>query len=106
MPAIALPAVFNDGDGYRWDIQQSGYVLDGTSDAYNYGMYLNSFTITDLLRKRRITGVNSLSRGISTATASLALTRKIYVSPDEGWARYLEVVTNDKPYATKSRYRC
>ena len=37
---VSLPVVVFDGAGFRWDVQNDGRILDGTSDAFDTGLNL------------------------------------------------------------------
>ena len=102
-----------DGDGFLWDIRDTGYgdVDNGTSDAYDRWPRLCVTTrltiaasdecmateVYDAAGAASTTGL--AGREIVTAPvtiAGLSVSRRIYV-PDtagDGWARYLEVLTN------------
>ncbi len=80
-----------DSAGFRWDIQQSGFMSDGTSDAYDGGMSLAGFgsfsTAATEAGGREIVIGPQISAGVEVR-------RKIYVPTNANFARYLEIVTN------------
>lgn len=91
MTAITLPQSLYDGTGYLWDIYPAGSIINGTYDAYDGGLYHRGFPYGR--------GASTEDEGrevvIDGASASgIQLTRKIYVPDDQGWARFLEIVTN------------
>jgi len=90
-PSITLGTILFDSTGFRWDIQRNGNINDGSNDAYDGGLVLSGFP--------------SLSTGtteedgreivIGPATVSgVTVTRKIWVPSDQGFARFLEIVSN------------
>lgn len=92
-----LPLDLFDGSGYEWDLRASssyntsGYIINGTSDAYDGGLRLSGFGVH--------TNVTTEGDGREVvigpvAVSGLEITRKIYVSDDENYARFLEIVTN------------
>ncbi|MEO8682116.1 MAG: carboxypeptidase-like regulatory domain-containing protein, partial [Vicinamibacterales bacterium] len=98
---VVLPTNLFDGNGYRFDIQSNGSVLDGTSDAYDGAASLTLFsgsqqffngqafaTPEDNGREIAITAPNN------QLTYGLSLRRKIYVPAEGYFARYLEFLTN------------
>ena len=91
---VSLGLNLFDVHGFRWDIQRDGNISDGTSDAYDGGLRFTggvsfpSFT-TGLSED------NGREIAIGPATfAGVRVTRKIYVPTNQGFARFLEVVTN------------
>jgi PKD repeat protein len=89
-PTQSLPLTLNDGEGFHWDIQQNGNILDGTSDAYDGGLVLSGFPVfgTGALEQDR-----QLHIGPATING-LEVTRKIYVPTEAGFARFMEVLHN------------
>jgi subtilase family serine protease len=89
--SISLPINLFDGDGFRWDIQRDGNINDGSNDAYDGGLFHNGFpTFTSGLAED-----DGREVVIGPATVSgLQVTRKIHVPTDQGYARFLEIVTN------------
>ncbi|MEZ6132743.1 MAG: CARDB domain-containing protein [Planctomycetaceae bacterium] len=88
---VTVPIFQSDGLGYNWDIQGNGSINDGTSDAYDGG-FVNS-------------GFNFFSEGSLEADGrelalgpridgDVEIVRKVYVSPNDGFARFLEIYTN------------
>lgn len=88
---VNLPVNLEDGDGYKWDIQQNGSIADGTSDAFDGGFVLAGFpNITSA-------GVEGGGREIvlsNGATSGVQVMRKIYVPEDRAYCRFLEVLRN------------
>ncbi|MEK8049722.1 CARDB domain-containing protein [Ideonella sp. DXS22W] len=97
-PATSL--YVNDGSGHLWDVYSDGDVNNGTSDAYDGGLYLQ---LTDTQSGAGAsfaadsgtlaTDGRTLALTDST-TLGLQLDRRIYVPADDGFARYLDQVTN------------
>ena len=80
-----------DASGFRWDIQRDGDIGDGTSDAYDGGMYhvnFPSFSTGTLEDGGREVVMGPASIG------GVQVSRKIYVPADQSFARFLEVITN------------
>ncbi|MCB9529086.1 MAG: carboxypeptidase regulatory-like domain-containing protein [Myxococcales bacterium] len=95
---VALARDLRDQANYRWDIQQNGSVSDGSSDAYDGGLYLavGGQGFPSLPQARLLDGGRTLRLGPSTL-AGLAVERDIYVPADARFARYLEVLRNAGP---------
>jgi hypothetical protein len=88
-----LPVTLVDGSGYRWDIQGSGYIGDGVSDAYDGGMQNTSFpnffnALTEENGREVVLNAPVAANGIQ-------VTRKVYVPQAQRFARFLEIVTNN-----------
>ena len=95
-----------DGTGFRWDVNSQGVVIDGTSDAYDGGLYLRLADATSGLSNYTFNADSGLrSDGsqtltlIDTVNSDLRLTRQIYVPGNDGFARYLDQVTNTSTVA-------
>ncbi|MFM9024703.1 MAG: CARDB domain-containing protein [Planctomycetaceae bacterium] len=89
--AITLPLELFDANGFRWDIQTDGSVSDGTSDAYDGGLRVSGFPAG--ATATIAAGGREVSLGPATV-GGVVVSRRIFVPADQGWARYLEVVTN------------
>src|SRR3990167_4792593 len=87
-----------DGGGFDWDIQDNGSISDGENDAYDGGLAHNGFGY-DLTPTTEDSGREVVVDGYTSG--SVSVTRKIYV-PDSGtgFARFLEIVTNNGASAT------
>ena len=97
--AVDLPVDLFDGQGFLWDLTGDGDVLDGTDDAYDNGMTHLGFPSqptgeTEEERREIVIG--------PVAVGDVEVSRKIYVPTDQGFARYLEIVTNTS--ATTQNY--
>jgi hypothetical protein len=88
---ILLSTNLTDGEGFLWDIQTDGRILNGTSDAYDSGLDMTGFPTFGSGQAEE--GGREIVIGPATASG-VEVVRKIYVSPDEGFARFLEIVTN------------
>ncbi|MEX0337631.1 MAG: calcium-binding protein [Arenibacterium sp.] len=114
-----LPVNLRDANGFRWDVRgPNATILDGSRDAYDGGLGLQSITINggaeiDL----RTIGGNAgqfefdtdspselvlpfePSRGEDATlvgpASDIGLERRIFVSQIDGYARFLDSVTND-----------
>lgn len=97
--AINLPTNLFDFNGFRFDIQTDGTLLDGTQDAYDGGLHLSLFSGgTELPFTGSSVGFTQENgRQVviqQLGLANLDVTRKIFV-PDTGYfARYMEILTN------------
>ncbi len=88
--SVSLPYDLYDGANNLWDVQGDGSISDGGTDAYDGGHVLlnfSSFTTSVL------SSSCELEIGPSTSE-TVQVTRKIYVPPDRGFCRFLEVLEN------------
>ncbi|WP_099823676.1 hypothetical protein [Oceaniglobus indicus] len=92
--ALNFPFVLFDGDGFEWDIYGGGRINDGTNDAFDRGASIPSiFSFPD-----SFTEDNGREVVLTGATSGdFSIERKIYVPTTGGFARYLEIVTNNGP---------
>lgn len=102
-PIVGTPAIsanIVDGHGYLWDVQPDGDINNGTSDAYDGGLYLR---VTDGQTEQTVffsadSGtLASDGRTLAltnTTSIGLQLNRRIYVPAADGYARFLDQVTN------------
>src|SRR5262249_26116763 len=89
--SVGLSLNLFDGTGYRWDIQGDGEISDGPNDAYDGGRGLSGFPFFSSA------GTEDGGREVVIGPAGFSgasVTRKIYVPADQGFARFLEIVTN------------
>jgi spore coat protein CotH len=95
---VNLQVVLNDGENFRWDIGFDGSISDGTSDAYDGGMANQAyqpFTSTGVSEDNgREIVLNPYLEG------NITLQRKIYIPANQGYARFLEIITNNGPSPT------
>jgi hypothetical protein len=89
---VALPLNLNDGEEFLWDIYGNGSINNGTGDAYDGGMENQDFSFTNQ-------GVfennnREVVLGPYDSSSGVQVTRKIYVSDTQGFARFLEIITN------------
>ncbi|MBP6899056.1 MAG: S8 family serine peptidase [Burkholderiaceae bacterium] len=87
-----------DGNGFYWDIESDGSVNNGTSDAYDGGLYLSlqengSDQGFDYENGTRANASQTLALSDDTGN-DLRLDRRIFVPTNDGFARYLDQVTN------------
>ncbi len=89
---ITLPIDLIDGTGFLWDIQGDGSINNGTVDAYDGGLFQQSFGFFPggLAENNG----REVVLGPFLTGGNIEVTRKIYVPTDEGFARFLEIVTN------------
>ncbi|MCX6042574.1 MAG: pre-peptidase C-terminal domain-containing protein, partial [Caldilinea sp.] len=89
----SLPLTLVDATGYRWDIQGSGYIGDGVSDAYDGGMQHTGFpNFYNVLTEEN---AREVVLNAPTAANGIEVSRKIYVPQAQSFARFLEIVTNN-----------
>ena len=93
---VVLPINLTDGAGFLWDIQPDGNINNGTSDAYDGGLFHQNFGfffegLSEDEGREIVLG--------PTPLGNIELNRKIYVPDGEGYARFLEIVTNNGPAA-------
>ena len=96
-PVVTFPFNLNDVGNYLWDVQSSGYINNGTSDAFDGGLQLNidgqnfpaqaNATTEDDGREVRI-GPWERDGG------DTLVFRKVYVPDDDTFARFLEIIDN------------
>ena len=83
-------AELTDGEGFLWDFDTGGQITDGTSDAYDGGLGLSGFPFQDVFRQDG----RDVVFGPGTID-NVEVTRKVHVPDDQGYARFLEIVTNN-----------
>ena len=95
---ITLPATLFDGNGFQFDVNRDGQLIDGTRDAYDGAFRLRLYPPggeVDFFGSNFATlEDNQQQIGISQNLAGLNVTRKIYVPADGYFARYLEILNN------------
>ncbi|NIP69918.1 MAG: hypothetical protein GTO04_12300, partial [Planctomycetales bacterium] len=106
--AIDIFKLLLDGESFRWDIQRAGWIGSGSNRAFDGAAQLAGFSqnssdgfVEDQGREVIIDPAN-VSQGVRGGSGSVQVLRKIFVSPDEGFARYLDIITN--PAATNVDY--
>ncbi|MFT6911813.1 MAG: Ca2+-binding RTX toxin-like protein [Paracoccaceae bacterium] len=96
---VGFPVTLNDGDGFVWDFQSMGGVINGTGNTFD-GAFLaldfpNVYNAEAALNNRMYT-----IEGASWSNPSVALSRNLYVPDDDGWARFVNSATNTSNTAT------
>jgi len=87
---IELPVTLTDGKNFIWDIQRNGSIEDGSDDAFD-----NAAVVTNFPEFSTAQLENDCQVIIGPAqTSNLSITRKIFVSDNYGYARFLESVHN------------
>ncbi|MFO0892785.1 MAG: FG-GAP-like repeat-containing protein [Isosphaeraceae bacterium] len=94
---VGLPLGLYDGSGFLWDIAGDGDIGDGTSDAYDGGLYHEGFPYFSSAAAED--GGREIVIGQATI-GDVVVTRKIYVPADGTFARFLEIVTNAGAWPT------
>ncbi|WP_371158001.1 calcium-binding protein [Jannaschia sp. 2305UL9-9] len=95
MTTIPLNTTLRDGNNFIWDIQSDGVISNGTNDAFDGGFRLG-FARGFFSTAEGEDGDRELAIGPFTGTGApdIQITRKIHVSDDAGFARFLDSVTN------------
>lgn len=91
---IGFPHSLTDGLGFRWDIRANGSIGDGTNDAYDGGVILH---INDEPFPNQGSGKLVGARQVVLGPVEIGgvqVTRRIFVSLDDGLARFVEVFEN------------
>ena len=79
-----------DGEGFRWDIRSDGRILQGTDDAFD-----DAFDHVGVPSREAVSqDGRDVVIGPSTI-GNVEVTRNIHVPDDQGYARFLEIVTNN-----------
>ena len=88
-----MPINLTDGNGYLWDIQNNGSIGNGTIDAFDGGLSLaiNGSGFPSVTQTTELDGRQAVMSG---TIGVFSVTRKVYVPGDQGWARFLETITN------------
>ena len=95
---ISLPVTLTDGEGFDWDIQRDGAILNGSANAFDdaYKLLIDGALFPD----RFVHTAENLGREIDVGTWNsnfLGTSRKVFVPDDEGFARILETFENYGP---------
>ncbi|MEM9185591.1 MAG: hypothetical protein AAGB00_03755 [Planctomycetota bacterium] len=91
--AVNLPANLIDGNGFLWDLAVTGSVAGGSDDAFDGAAVHGGFPVAgggatlEETNREVVIGPRTI--------AGLDVSRKVYVPDDAGFARFLEVVTNN-----------
>ena len=91
---IGLGVDIQDGNPtrpYGWDVTRDGSISDGDNDAYDGGLVHSGFPSRPTGRSEA--GGREIVIG-PVAVGAVEVTRKVYIPADQGWARFLEIVTN------------
>ena len=96
---VSLPKNLYDGNNFLFDVGRSGYLDNGSSDAYDGGLYLRLY---DATTNSRFSGASSGvvedgGREIAirqNGLLGLDVVRKIYVPANGYFGRYLEILRN------------
>lgn len=95
VPFVNLPSNLFDSNGFLWDVQQSGSISNGSSDAYDGGHLLSIDNTGFVNFRQAVTEDNGREFRIGSQTINtLQVSRKAFVSDNEAFIRYLEILTN------------
>ena len=94
---VDLNTVLVDGEGYVWELDRDGSIDDGSNNAYDNGWLLDvdgsSFPSINPAIAQTGTDLRVLNIGPATLS-SLEVTRQIYVSGEDGFARFVDIFSN------------
>ncbi len=99
--AVALPVILNDGENFIWDVRQADLSINnGSNDAYDDGQNVR-FGIQGGTQVQYAGSTvfqsadgRTLEGSADTSIAGLSFNRRLFISDDQGFARYLETITN------------
>lgn len=106
MAAITLGQTFTDGEGFLWDFTPDGQVVNGSIDAYDtmFSMQFAPSAGAAFVAYDNTTTDADLTDNIITlpdfVSGDVTASRRMFVSPSEGFTRFLEVFTNTGAVAT------
>ena len=81
----------NDGDGFLWDIQSNGTVVNGTGDSWDIGMGLFVDNVAYPFQGSLSTELSGRQVLVGPAAMSgLNVTRRVFVPTTDGWARWFD----------------
>ena len=86
-----------DGEGFLWDIRSDGHILGGSNDAFDRGFDHDGVAPREAISQDGRDVVIG-----PTTIGNVEVTRNIHVPDDQGYARFLEIVTNNT--ATEQNY--
>ena len=85
----------NDGDGFLWDIQSNGTVVNGTGDSWDIGMGLFVDNVAYPFQGSLSTELSGRQVLVGPAAMSgLNVTRRVFVPTTDGWARWFDSFEN------------
>jgi hypothetical protein len=92
---VSLPVNLFDALGFRWDIQGDGRINDGTSDAYDGGLFqaVGGQFFGFFGQGRAEDAGREIVLG-PYAVGNLVVSRKIFVPANDALARFLEILEN------------
>ncbi len=101
--------VLVDGEGFRWDVWRTGRITSGTNSAFDWAGELHGFPslTTGLLEdggREIVIGAATVSQNVTGGNGTVQVIRKIYISETDGFARYLDIVTNTANTAAQFQY--
>ena len=96
VPIITSRVNLIDADGFLWDIQRDGNILNGTFDAFDNGFRWDDYNPigNNPVLSENGREVNLGDTQLSGAASGLEGSRSIYVSDTNGYARFLDTITN------------
>ena len=107
---VSLPLTLTDRDGFDWNVQQNGQVVNGANSVFYYGLDLAG-RFPSQTQARQIQNGRELVLGPAQEAPGLEWRRRIYVPDDDRFVRYLEVFDNSGAedaqvsFTVQSRFR-
>ena len=109
--SINFPINLYDGESFLWDIRKDGSIGDGTNNAYDNGFitnfdYWDNYGSTNIYTEDNGREVVLAPKFLGDGYGGyipISVSRKIYVSENEGFARFLEIVTNTSSQSSTAR---
>lgn len=103
---VSLPFLLRDADGFRWDIALQGFIDGGqfgqvgnTTWSFASLLQVNNGSFPAVARGELINFGRELILSSPGLMAGVEVSRRIYVSDDAGFARYIEQFHNPSPQA-------
>ncbi len=91
-----MPTNLTDGDGFLWDVQDNGSILNGSNDAFDGGFVL---TVNGVAFPTTTQSVATLSNGSEvTMTATIGnftVVRRVFVPNNDDYVRFFDQFTNN-----------
>ncbi len=89
--------------GFRWDVNHTGMINDGSNDCFDGGLTLN-VNGTNFSAAQQMMTADGREYVLSNPNMrGLAVTRRVYLDLERGGARYVEVFTNSGNQVVKAQ---
>lgn len=95
LATVALPHTLNDSNNFIWDIQQAGFINNGSSDAYDGGMrlFVDGTAFPNFSQASELQNGREVQIGLANMSG-LLITRRVYIPDNHAFARFMEVLNN------------